>query len=83
MTLWTLSSSRQSRASRGLSTISNRPEFAALDSVITVPAAEGTRVFQRSADNRLIAVASTWADGVLDLHRLQSGYVRGPADGYN
>ena len=49
----------------GSLTISNRPEFAALDSVITVPAAEGTRVFQRSADNRLIAVASTWADGVL------------------
>lgn len=45
--------------------IANRSEFAALDAVITLPAAEGTRIFSKADDGRQVPVASTWVDGVL------------------
>ncbi|MFT3945308.1 MAG: S8 family serine peptidase [Ancrocorticia sp.] len=45
--------------------ISNHAEFAALDAVVTMPAVEGTRVFLKADDGRLVPVTSTWADGVL------------------
>lgn len=44
--------------------IANSPEFAALESVITVPGVEGAKVYQIFTDGHREPVAAIWADGV-------------------
>lgn len=57
-------------------TIGNREGFASLEAVITVPAAEGSRVVLVLADGTQVLVTATWADGVLTFEGPSKGVYR-------
>lgn len=72
----TLSASLAAQGASRLLTLSNRAEFASLDSVITLPGAEGETVVRVLHNGTEIPVAATWAEGTLTFEGPSQGTYR-------